>query len=328
MRASDNSIANARSRSYAPAVLYQHPLAYLLGLEGVALLRAFAGEHDREFVGARFDAIRRLLDQAEAFGDGMDIPAITTTEGYERWAPTYDEPGNGLLPIEQPVVREILDGIPPGVAVDAACGTGRHTEYLVELGHRVIAVDGSPSMLEIAKAKVPAAEYHEADLHELPVPDDSVDVVVCALALAHVSDLMTAMREFARVLRPGGHLVISEAHGLAAGIRPPIVMRDSAPEAGYLPHTNRLPGDYLRAALQLGFEVRRCEEPGASDGRAESPGRSPEAGEALPLEDVLPEGPPNIWLLHYWDPAATSAAFLHQPAALIWSFQLAGGSAD
>jgi hypothetical protein len=38
----------------------------------------------------------------------------------------YDAPGNELIDIEQPIVREILDGLPVGVAVDAACGTGRH----------------------------------------------------------------------------------------------------------------------------------------------------------------------------------------------------------
>ncbi|MDQ2789573.1 MAG: SAM-dependent methyltransferase, partial [Actinomycetota bacterium] len=45
-------------------MLHQHPLAYLLGLEGVALMRAFAGEYDRAFTEARFADIRRLLDLA------------------------------------------------------------------------------------------------------------------------------------------------------------------------------------------------------------------------------------------------------------------------
>src|ERR687886_1632779 len=43
-------------------VIYQHPLAYLLGLEGIALLRAFAGEYDTAFVQARLAEVRRLLD--------------------------------------------------------------------------------------------------------------------------------------------------------------------------------------------------------------------------------------------------------------------------
>jgi hypothetical protein len=101
-------------------VVYQHPLAYLLGLEGLALLRGFSGAHDREFTLERFREIRELLDGAEELGDGVTSRPISTREGYALWAPTYDEPGNQLLEIEEPVVREILDGLPVGVALDAA----------------------------------------------------------------------------------------------------------------------------------------------------------------------------------------------------------------
>lgn len=296
-------------------MLYQHPLAYLLGLEGVALLRAFAGENDRAFVAARFDEIRELLDSAEVFGDGTLIPPISTVEGYRRWADSYDEPGNGLIDVEQPIVRGILDDLPVGTALDAACGTGRHTEYLAALGHRVIAIDASAEMLARARDRVPGAEFHCGDLHELPLPDDHVDVVVCALALAHVPDLAVAMGELVRVLRPGGHLVISDAHGLAAGIRPPVVMIGPDGEPGYLPHANRRPGDYLRAALSLGLRVRRCDEPLVGESRT-----SEEV--SLTRQEMLPDGPPNIWLLHYWYPEATRAAFRNQPSALIWHFEL------
>lgn len=296
-------------------MIYQHPLAYLLGLEGVALLRAFAGEHDREFVERRFVEIRQLLNSARTFGEGTAIPPITTTEGYRRWVDNYDEPGNGLIDVEQPIVRSIIDKIPIGTALDAACGTGRHTEYLVSRGHRVIAIDGSVEMLTRAQTRVRDANFLRADLLNLPIPDDRIDLVVCALALTHVGDLSAAMGELARVLRPGGHLIISDAHGLAAGIRPPVIMLGSDGMPGYLPHTNRLPGDYLRAALPLGLTVKCCEEP--------LPAQSRDAdASGLTSEHMLPAGPPNIWLLHHWFPEATRAAFHNQPAALIWHYQL------
>jgi hypothetical protein len=59
-------------------VIYQDPLAYLIGLEGVALLRAFVGEYDRDFTDARLAEIRALLDLADRFGGGTDIPPVTT----------------------------------------------------------------------------------------------------------------------------------------------------------------------------------------------------------------------------------------------------------
>ena len=300
--------------SYDAAVIYQHPLAYLLGLEGVALLRAFAGEHDRAFVEARFDEIRRLLEDRERFGEGTTIEPISTAEGYRRWAPSYDEPGNGLIDVEGPIVQAIVGELPVGTALDAACGTGRHTEHLVARGHRVIAVDGSPDMLERARAKVPEAEYRQADLCELPLPDEHVDLVVCALALTHVGDLSAAFGELTRVLKPGGHLVVSDAHGLAAGIRPPVILADQDGTPGYLPHTNRVVGDYVRAALPHGLRLLRCEEPRTG------PSRELEVEELTP-EQMLPDGPPNIWLLHEWFPRATEAALRGQPVALVLHFQ-------
>jgi SAM-dependent methyltransferase len=113
-------------------------LAYLLGLEGIALLRAFAGEYDREFTLARIEEIRALLDAADELGDGVEETPMSMQEGYAQWAPWYDEPGNEPLELEEPAVREILDSLPVGVALDAACGTGRHAAYLASLGHRVI----------------------------------------------------------------------------------------------------------------------------------------------------------------------------------------------
>jgi hypothetical protein len=52
-------------------MIYQQPLAYLLAVEGVALLRAFAGDYDREFTQARIAEIRRLLDSPALDGGGV-----------------------------------------------------------------------------------------------------------------------------------------------------------------------------------------------------------------------------------------------------------------
>jgi ubiquinone/menaquinone biosynthesis C-methylase UbiE len=301
-------------------VIYQHPLAYLLGLEGIALLRAFSGAYDREFTLARLREIQTLLDSAEELGDGVEARPITTREGYDRWAPFYDEPGNQLLDIERPVVREVLAALPVGVALDAACGTGRHTAYLASLGHDVIGVDTSPGMLAHAREKVPDGEFHEADLHDVPLPDDSVDLVLCAIALVHVPDLGRALAEFVRVLRPDGHLVISDSRGLIGDIGLPLVRVGPGGDLGYMPVWSRLASDYLAAALPLGLQVRRCEEPRrpsplvGEDGTNLSDGVRP--------SDHVPGTPPNIWSLHALATAATNAAWREQPAAIIWDFQL------
>ena len=291
-------------------VFYQHPLAYLLGVEGIALLRAFAGDYDRDFTEARLSEVRMLLDSAGQLGAGTWTRPITAMEGYRVWSGTYDQPGNGLIELEQPVVRTILDGLPRGRALDAACGTGRHAEYLASLGHEVIGVDGSPEMLAAAGAKLPGAEFRQGDLHHLLVPDQHVDVVVCTLALTHVMDLAPVLAEFARVLRPGGHLVTSDSRG-----EWPVVVALPGGDFGYLPHRNHLASDYLAAALPLGFQVRRCEEP-----RLPFPAIDPDATPS----DIPPAHPSDIWSLWPWCPDAVNAVYRDSPALIVWHFQLGG----
>jgi ubiquinone/menaquinone biosynthesis C-methylase UbiE len=303
-----------------PPLIYQHPLAYLLGLEGIALLRAFAGEYDRDFTAARLDEIRALLDSVQDLGDGTAVQPIQTTEGYRSWAEFYDEPGNQLIDLEQPIVREILDGLPRGVALDAACGTGRHSAYLASLGHTVIGLDSSAAMLEHAREKVPDGEFHEADLYDLPLPDDHFDLVVCALALVHVPDLEPVLAELVRVLRPGGDLVISDQRGLIRGVGLPVVKEGPDGSPGYMPIRSRLTSEYLAAALPLGLQVRRCEEPRRPFPLVDDSGVSAGA----PVPEHVPGAPPNIWALHRWCTAATNAAYRDIPAVIIWHFQLGG----
>ena len=302
--------------------IYQHPLAYLIGLEGIALLRAFAGAYDREFTLARFREIRELLESPDAFGGGTEARPISTRDLYDAWAPSYDGPGNQLLEIEQPIVREILDGLPVGVALDAACGTGRHAEYLASLGHTVVGVDSSPGMLERAREKIPQAEFREAELHDLPLADDSVDLVVCAIALVHLADIEGPFREFARVLRPGGSLVVSDQRGLIGDINLPLVDGGPAEGFGYVPAYGRLASEYLAAALPLGFQVLRCEEPRVPSPLLDEEGRTMHDGERLSPQD--PNDAPYIWALHAEAIAATNAAWHGKPSSIIWHFRLDG----
>jgi SAM-dependent methyltransferase len=293
-------------------MVYQHPLAYLLGIEGVALLRAFAGDYDREFCEARIEEIRRLLDATELSEEGVTVAPVGTVEGYRAWSATYDEPGNGLFPFEEPFLHEILASLPTGIALDAACGTGRHAQYLSALGHQVIGVDSSPDMLERARSRVPRAQFHQGDLTELPVPDDHCDIVVCALALTHLDNLNPVFAEFARVLRPGGHLVVTDIHQerVALGSVPRMRTTDGRP--GLMLAPRHRASDYLNAALPVGLQVRRCEEPRQSGG-----------DHRAAMAQSIETGPWDEWP---WSmlpiiPAAAGAAWNGTPALIMWHFQ-------
>jgi ubiquinone/menaquinone biosynthesis C-methylase UbiE len=299
-------------------VPYQHPLAYLLGLEGAALLLG----GDRGFVHERFNEIRALLERAEEFGGGIEARPLTTRESYASWAPFYDEPGNEMIELEEPVVRAILDELPVGVALDAACGTGRHGVYLDELGHAVIGVDESPEMLAVAREKLPDAELLEGDLRALPLADDSVDLIVCALALAHVDDLDRAFAELARVLRPAGNLVVSDSRGLLRTIAVHVARQLPDRTYGYPPTRQRATSEYLHAALPLGLHVQHCEELFRPHPIISPDGRRDPHDDTEPPPHV-PNAPPNYWALNPYAPAAANAVWGVSPVAIVWHFQLA-----
>jgi SAM-dependent methyltransferase len=297
-------------------MIYQHPLAYLLGLEGIALLRGWAGDFDREFVEARLAEVRRLLaDEALAGHDGVMVRRGDTLTAYRQWSDTYDEPRNSLFDVDEPLMREILDERPKGTALDAACGTGRYAEYLAARGHRVIGVDTSAEMLTRARVRVPEAEFLHGDLRALPLPDNAVDLVVSGLALVHVPALEPVLAEFARVLRPGGDLVISDVHHELVFVGSVVKALGPAGEPGLVATYRHTVGDFLRAALPVGLQVMRCEEPGRPAPDLPPPPPPPDEF-AISAWDAWP------WTLMELVPAAIRAAV--GPSAVIWHFRLTG----
>ncbi len=299
-------------------MIYQHPLAYVLGMEGYALLRAWSGEFDEAYVKARLAEIRQLLDEPQLVGHpGVSVARGTSEVGYQQYSRTYDEPGNGLFDVDEPFFHEILDHVPAGVALDAACGTGRIAAYLVEQGHQVVGVDSSPDMLDVARGRVPLAKFLLGELQELPVADESIDIVTCALALAHLPGLGRAMGEFARVLRPGGHLVISDAHRdlVFRGVIVPSMGPDGEP--GLVPTFLYSAGDYLRAGLSAGLIARRCEEPSIEPGGTEADHEE----YSPPVPGQMDPGPWENWpfTLQWLIPDVDHS--LTGSVAILWHFQ-------
>lgn len=305
-----------------PDVLHQLPLAYLLGMQGVALFRAFNGEYPREWAEARIAEIRRLLDAADELGGGIDVPVISTSEAYDGWAPVYDGPRNLMLEREQAIMWPILESLPVGEALDVACGTGRHAAHLVELGHRVRGVDASAGMIAMAREKLPDVELHHADWLELPLSDDSVDLVVSGLALTHARDLRALFAELVRVLRPGGHLVVSDSRGLLEGARLyPMVFEDRNGDPGFMRAWVHPTSAYLEAALPLGLRLRACSEYAGHRDMVDESGT--ELVDDEPIERwSAREEPVDIYLLHPWAPAATNANFRDKPSCIVWHFEL------
>src|SRR5689334_11082550 len=108
------------------------------------------------------------------------------------------------------ICAHVRDRLPCEAFLDAGCGDGRHLAALdAELPARIAGVDISERILETARARVPRADLRQANLESLPFDDGAFDLVLSSQVIEHVLDAPAAMRELARVLRPGGTLIIS-----------------------------------------------------------------------------------------------------------------------
>jgi len=242
---------------------------YVLAVEGLAMARNIIRRPD--VMAARSAEMAGIVAGAS---EGFLATRIPVTEygvddGYSIWAPRYDVMDNAVIDAETPVVGELVRRLPPGVALDAACGTGRHAATLASLGWDVIGVDATDAMLALAREKVPGADLRRGRLEALPVEDASVDLVTCALALTHVEDLQPVLAELARVLRPGGRVITSDLHpwvcetGLMAGFPAEDGERDgAAPRAiHFVPNLTHHAGDYVQAIVAAGLTITGCTEP-------------------------------------------------------------------
>jgi ubiquinone/menaquinone biosynthesis C-methylase UbiE len=115
---------------------------------------------------------------------------------------------------DRPACLALLGDVAGKRVLDAACGPGHYAREMVRRGAQVTGFDQSTRMVALARARASAAEFRVHDLAD-PItwlPDASVDLVLCALAIEYVDDRVAALRELRRVLRPDGALVLSRQH--------------------------------------------------------------------------------------------------------------------
>ena len=143
-------------------------------------------------------------------------------ERFDRWATTYDRtPGQSFF---RRIHRQVGDAVVAGGSLprrvlDLGCGTGR---LLEDLRRRLpkaelVGVDPSEGMLAVARRRLagePGVRLEVATAARLPLPDASVDVVTTTMSFHHWEAQDASLREVARVLAPGGRLLIADVLGI------------------------------------------------------------------------------------------------------------------
>jgi SAM-dependent methyltransferase len=138
-------------------------------------------------------------------------------EGWEsearNWASLARTPGldHSHEEINLPPFLDLLPG-PGRLTLDLACGEGRLGRVLASLGHRVVGIDASPTLVRLAVTHQQRQTAVLADAARLPFPDGAFDLVVAYMSLHDIDEMPAAVAEAARVLGRSGRLCAAIPH--------------------------------------------------------------------------------------------------------------------
>ena len=187
---------------------------------------------------------------------------MTIQDAYTDWSSTYDSDRNLTRDLDQRVARAELNRFRCKSILELGCGTGKNTPMLASIGEHVHALDFSPGMIEMARAKVisPSVTFEIADITKpWPSKDHSFDLIVCNLVLEHIDDLNFIFSEASRVLVTGGHFFVCELHPFRQylGTQARFQRADNTKHIAAFTHHIT---DFTNAALANGLILKKVKE--------------------------------------------------------------------
>jgi ubiquinone/menaquinone biosynthesis C-methylase UbiE len=134
---------------------------------------------------------------------------------YDFWAYRYDNNFNPTRDLDQVATIETLSNLDFHKVLELGCGSGKNTEWLITKADRLVSIDLSRNMLELAKKKISSKKvtFINADLNnEWPVKNDSFDLATINLTLEHIKNLEHIFNSLFMKLNKGGKCFVCELH--------------------------------------------------------------------------------------------------------------------
>ncbi len=173
---------------------------------------------------------------------------------FDRMAPSYDKTvGRITFNAYQPVLDLVANrygGDGPPSVLDVGCGTGTLLSKIKSRwpDAQLTGVDPAQGMVDVARRRLPGAVFQVGSAEALPLPDQSIDVVLSTISFHHWSDQAAGIRDITRVLKPGGRFFLADMV-----IAPPLsfVFRHFR-----LHNPEVLPAYFSAAGLQIEYQHR------------------------------------------------------------------------
>ncbi len=195
------------------------------------------------------------------FVNVRDPVRLSVSEGYRLWSQTYDLEPNPLLALEFRTLSHKLENVAGKTFLDVACGTGRWMVEATLRGARTIGLDLCREMLLVAAGKPRLADHLiQAEAENLPLRDQSADLVMCSFCLGYAESPDQVLAELCRVTRYGGSVLVSDFHPDAhqAGWRRSFRSGSEVFEIECYRHT---PSRLIAAGQRTGMRLRQVLEP-------------------------------------------------------------------
>lgn len=184
---------------------------------------------------------------------------LSSLDAYQQWANRYPAHAhNRLMEIEEATMRQLMPDIAGKVVVDAACGTGRYGLIAKQMGAKfVFGFDNSAAMLSAGELKLASISTVE----KMPLANNSVDVLICGLALGHLPFVESPFAEISRVLRVDGIVLVSDFHPIQFLNGAKRTFRGDDGRLYAVEHYPHLYADYHRASQDSGLQLDAIIEP-------------------------------------------------------------------
>ncbi|TRO67214.1 class I SAM-dependent DNA methyltransferase [Christiangramia sabulilitoris] len=194
---------------------------------------------------------------------------MSVEKAYDSWSSSYDLNENKTRDLDKSITKNVLGDLRFDSVLELGCGTGKNTEWFQTRAGRVLGIDFSREMLQLARQKFPGDKicFTRADLnHPWNWTSEKFDLLTFSLVLEHFKDLSFIFQESLAKMKAGGYLFISELHPFKQYLGSKARFETKNGSVELETYTHHI-SEYIDSASKQGLNLIRLDEWFDEDGK-------------------------------------------------------------